>query len=364
MEYRSLGRTGFKASAIGLGCGELGSSPTSTAVRIVQRALDLGVNYFDVAKVYRDGEAKLGLALQGKRDQVFVSTKTRAKTRDEAWQHLHESLKLLRTDHLDNFHLHNLQTWEDMEQRLAPGGALEALIQAKEQGLIRHIGCTGHVDAILAEAIRRFPFELVLVPMNIVEREPLDELIPLCRERGVGITIMKPLATGLLPAQLSLKWVLNQPIDCVVPGATTLAEVEENSRIGSGDYHLSAGEAAQVAELRNELNRVRCRICYECAPCPKGVRMDYLGTDLMYEHYRNMGREGFRSFPWSRLAIEDDLPRRKRLIASVESCDRCGECETKCRYGLPVMDMLQDYLVVYKDVLSLLEEAQARCQET
>ena len=363
MEYRELGKTGFQASAIGLGCGELGSSPTEAAVRIVHRALELGVNYFDVAKVYRDGEAKLGVALEGRRQEAFVSTKTRAVTRDEAWRHIHESLELLRTDHVDNWHLHNLLNWENMEQRLGPGGALEALVEAKEQGLTRFIGCTSHLPGVLAEAIRRFPFDVILVPMNIVEREPLNELIPLCRERGVGVTIMKPLATGLLPATLALKWLLNQDLDCTVPGATTVAEIEEAAAVGNGAYRLGPEEAARVEELRRELDRVRCRICRICEPCPQGVRMDYLGTDLMPEHYRNMGPEAFRSFHWSRLAIEDDLPRRRQLIASLESCDRCGDCETRCPYGLPVMDMLQEALGVYREVLSGLEAAYERCQE-
>jgi len=123
----------------------------------------------------------------------------------------------LRTGYLDNCHIHNLKLGQDIDQRLGPGGALEALIEAKEQGIIRHIGCTAHRSDILLEALRRFDFEIILVPMNIVEREPLQKLIPVCQEKGVGVTIMKPLATGVLPATLALKWLVNQPIATCVP---------------------------------------------------------------------------------------------------------------------------------------------------
>jgi predicted aldo/keto reductase-like oxidoreductase len=111
-----------------------------------------------------------------------------------------------------------------------------------------------------------------------------------------------------------------------------------------------------VEELREELDHVRCRICYACLPCPQGARIVYLGTDVMAEHYRNMGREAFRTYPWSRVAIETDLPKRKQLIAGAESCDRCGICEERCPYGLPIMDMVDAALPVYRDILRIYEE--------
>ncbi|MBC7316740.1 MAG: aldo/keto reductase, partial [Chloroflexi bacterium] len=201
MQKRSLGKTGLQVSAIGLGCAQLGSSSIEYAVRVVRRALELGVTYLDTARGYRDAEIKIGQALQGwARDRLVIATKTGGKTRDEARQHIEESLQRLRTDYVDVCHLHGLRRGDDLEQRLGPGGALEALIQAKEEGLVHHIGCTSHRWETLVEAIQRFPFEVILVPMNVIEREPLQELIPLCQEKGIGVTIMKPVATGLLPA--------------------------------------------------------------------------------------------------------------------------------------------------------------------
>ncbi|MFH1086708.1 MAG: aldo/keto reductase [Chloroflexota bacterium] len=357
MQLRALGATGIQASAIGLGCGQLGSPSTAYAVELVQRAVELGVTYFDVARSYRDAETKLGLALEGRRQTVVLSTKTGGKTRDEAWGHVTESLKQLRTDYLDNVHLHGLRSGEDLDRRLGPGGALEALVEARAQGVVRHIGGTSHSAATLVEALERFPFEVILVPMNLVEREPLERLIPLCRERGVGVTIMKPVATGLLPAGLALKWLLNQPIAAAVPGATTIEEAEANALVGHGDLTLSPAEENEIACLRQYWAQRRCRICGACLPCPQEIAVPMvLGTDVMYDHYRTMGPEGFRTFSWSRQALERDLRDRERIVAGIESCDHCGECETRCPYGLPVMEMLPTLLPAMRDMLSYYRE--------
>ena len=352
MEYRQLGRTGLHVSAIGLGCAQLGSSDTDYAVRMVRRALELGVTYIDLARSYRDAEIKVGLGIEGSRERVVLSTKTGGRTRDDAWRHIEESLQRIRVEYLDNCHLHALHSGEDMDRRLGPGGALEALLEAREQGLVRHIGCTSHRSEALVEALQRFDFEVILVPMNIVEREPLQELIPLCQRKGVAVTVMKPLATGLLPAPLALKWLLSQPIAAAVPGVTTVAEVEENARVGDCDRALTPDESARVQSLKDELEHVRCRICGACTPCPRGIPIGgLLGTDVMYDHYRTMGPQAFRTFSWSTTAIERDLPEREKSIAKIESCTRCGECEAKCPYGLPIMDMLPAMVPALRDMV-------------
>jgi aryl-alcohol dehydrogenase-like predicted oxidoreductase/NAD-dependent dihydropyrimidine dehydrogenase PreA subunit len=355
MQYRKLGNTGVEVSCIGLGCAQLGSSEMDYAVRIVHKALEMGVNYFDTARSYWDSEVKLGQALKGARSGVFVSSKTGAKTRQEAWQHLRESLDRLQTDYLDNYHLHGLADEDDVRVRTGPGGALEALVEAKEQGLIRHVGCTAHMSRTLLQALERFPFEIILVPMNIVEREPMDELIPVCQERGVGVTIMKPVATGLLPAGLALKWLLNQPIATAVPGATKVEEAEENSLVGHmEDVGLTDDERSQVVHWADDLNGVRCRICRLCEPCPVGIPIGAtLGTDVMYDHYRTMGPEAFVAFPWSLARVEQDTQRRTQTVQQIESCDGCGLCEERCPYHLPIVRMLRDTLPAMRDMLSI-----------
>lgn len=356
MKYRNLGNTRMSVSSIGLGCAQLGSSQTDYAVKIVRRALELGVNYFDTSRSYWDSEIKLGLGLKGQREKVYISSKTTSQTRDEAWQSINESLERIQTDYLDNYHLHNIKDEKDLFKRLGTGGSLEALIEARDQGLIRHIGCTSHVSRkLLIKALKQFDFEIILVPMNVVEREPLDELVPLCLEKGVGITIMKPLATGLLPASLSLKWLLNQPIDTMVPGTTTLEELEENCVVGNlEDVRLTSEEEKQVNKWAKKLEHVRCRICRKCEPCPVGISISgTLGTDVVYDHYRTMGPEVFADFPWFSESVRSRSEKRRELIRQIESCDSCGLCEERCPYGLPVVKMLKEMVPSLEDMLRI-----------
>jgi len=357
MKYRKLGKTGLEVSVIGFGGVQLSSSNSEYAVKIVHKALELGVNYFDTARIYWDSEIKLGIGLKGNREKVYVSTKTIAQTKEEAWYGIEDSLVRLQTDYLDNCHLHALQD-KDIDKRLGPGGALEALIEARDKGLVRNIGCSSHTNRTLVKAIERFDFDTILIMMNIVEREPLDELIPLCESKGVGITIMKPLATGLLPSQLALKWLLNQPIATAVPGATTLEEVEENSLVGHlDDFMLTDEEENQVDQLVNRFDHKRCRMCSECEPCPMGISLwDTLGSDDMYDHYRTMGPETFRKFPWDIDKVKNHIDYRRRKITLIQSCDKCGECEKKCPYGLPIIEMLQGMIEDMEDMLKIWSE--------
>lgn len=360
MHYRRLGKTGMDVSVIGLGSAQLGSSNKKYAVKIVDRAIELGVNYFDTAQNYSDSEIKLGLALNKRREDVYVSTKTEAKTKKEAWQHINDSLQRLQTSYLDNYHLHNILNEEDLRTRLNPGGALEALIEAKDQGVINHIGCTSHISRLLVKAIDIFDFEIILIPMNIVERDPLKELIPLCLNKKIGISIMKPVATGLLPAQLALKWLLSNPIDTAVPGATTIEEVEENSLVGHLDnFVLSARESEEADLLLKRLDNIRCRICGECEPCPVKIPIgSTLGTDVRYNHYRTMGPEGFKTFPWSAERVRQAIKQRKERISQIKSCNECGSCETKCPHNLPIISMLKDMIEPMEDMVQIWENLQ------
>jgi len=357
MLHRPLGKTGLQVSVIGLGCAPLGNCSTDRGVAIARHAYELGVTYFDVAAVYDDAEVKVGIALEDVRDRVVLSTKTSATTYDAAWRDINQSLVWLRTDYVDNLHLHAIRVGDDLDARMSPNGALRALQRAKDEGLTRHIGCTSHQSASLITALERFPFEVILVPMNIVEREPLERLIPLCQELGVGVTTMKPLGTGIIPPRIALRWLVNQPIATAVPGAISVAEVEENVVAGAGDLSLSEQEQREVEAIRRRLDKVRCRICQRCEPCPKGISIGMtLGTDMIWDHWRNMGVDAFRAMNWGRLAMEIDLPRRQRLVATVEECDGCGLCERRCPYGLQVISRLREMLPGHREIIALWQE--------
>ncbi|MBN1399667.1 MAG: aldo/keto reductase [Anaerolineae bacterium] len=359
MQTRPLGNTGARVTGIGLGCAPMMGLPLRDGVRLVERALELGLTYIDTARSYGETEVMVGQALRGHpRERVFLSTKTGASTREEAWRSLLQSLERLQVDYVDNLHLHNVTRPEDLDRRTGPGGALEALIEARDQGLVRHLGATAHTSRALLDALERFPFEVILVPLNIVEREPLRQLIPLCIQRGVGVTVMKPVATGLLPGGLALKWLLNQPIAAAVPGAVTLEELELDAAVCAlDDVALSPNEETQVERLRQELEHVRCRICGECLPCPQGLNIHYeLGSDTMYDTYRTLGREAFAAKAWSASAIAADLKEKQELVATIQGCDACRACEARCPYGLHPVEMLQALLPALHDMIGIYTE--------
>jgi len=364
LKTRPLGSTGLDVAPIGLGAAQLGSSEYEHSKEIVFRALDLGVNYFDTARGYWDSEIKLGKALKGDRENVIVSSKTTGKTKEEAANHIDESLKRLQTDYIDNYHLHAMADMDDVNVRL--GGPLEALVEAREAGKIRHIGVTGHTDTkFLVAALNRFDFDTFLVPLNIIEREPLTELIPLAVERNIGVTVMKPVATGLLPAPLALKWLMNQDIAVAVPGATTVHEIEQNVSIGQlDDYTLTAAEEAEVAEWTTKLATERCRICTLCLPCPSDIGIPgTLGTDVLYNHYRTMGPEKFGQFPWEQSRVEDERSMREGLIEKINdhaACDSCMQCEARCPYDLPIVSMLRTMVPNMQDMLDIWSKESAK----
>jgi aryl-alcohol dehydrogenase-like predicted oxidoreductase len=206
MPTRNLGRTGFRVGIFGLGGqGALEkASNESLALQIIQRALELGVNYFDTSAIYggpdRWSERYLGKGLKGSRDHVFIATKTKERTRDAALKNLDVSLKLLDTDHIDAWQLHDVGIQEDIDQIFGKGGAMEALVQARDQTMVRHLGVTGRFrPEALMECIHRFPFDTVLMGVNAADKYYYSfekELLPLAVEKQMGIIGMKVMARG------------------------------------------------------------------------------------------------------------------------------------------------------------------------
>jgi aryl-alcohol dehydrogenase-like predicted oxidoreductase len=206
MPTRNLGKTGFRVGIFGLGGQGALEKPDneSLALQMIQRALELGVNYFDTSAIYggpnRWSEHYLGKGLKGNRDQVFIATKTKERTREAALKNFEVSLKLLDTDHIDSWQLHDVGIQEDIDQIFGKGGALEALVQAHDQKMVRHLGITGRFrPEALIECIRRFPFDTVLMGVNAADKYYYSfekDLLPLAVEKQMGIIGMKVMARG------------------------------------------------------------------------------------------------------------------------------------------------------------------------
>ena len=280
MPTRNLGKTGFRVGVFSLGGQAAIEKPENDAVAVplVERALDLGVNYVDTSARY-GGEARwseryFGQVLPKRRSEVFVATKTHDRGRDGSLKLLETSLKLLRTDHVDLWQLHAMSTMEDVEKVTAKGGALEAFREAREQKLVRFLGLSGHTDpAVLAEAIRRFPFDTVLLAVNAADPHHLpfaSELLPLAVEKEMGIVGMKVpargrLLAGYVPPPLeaqrgrvkatrsgtlsmaeAMRYVLSLPVSTVIVGCDSIAQLEENVAIAKAFTPLSGAQLAAL----------------------------------------------------------------------------------------------------------------------
>ena len=240
MPTRTLGRTGLKVSLIGLGGDHVGKPAESDSIAIIHRALELGVNFFDNADCYNNGqsEERMGRALEGRRQKAIVMTKVDQRDAKGSRETLERSLRRLRTDYLDLWQFHAVPTIAQLDQILGPGGAMETAEKARKEGKIRFIGLTGHFDpAVHLEAIKRYPFDTIQMPINVVDphfksfrKTVLDEAV----KKNVGVIAMKALGFGRIlsleaaNAAEALRWTLSQPISVLVSGWDRLEVVDYN----------------------------------------------------------------------------------------------------------------------------------------
>jgi predicted aldo/keto reductase-like oxidoreductase len=265
---RTLGRTGQEVTLFGLGGeGVLRTyGRTAEAVRVIHRALDQGVNYCDTAPAYADSINYYGAALGERRQDVFLAAKTHERTRDGSLRLLDDTLKRLRTDHLDLWQLHDLRTLEQLDTIFGKGGAIEALAQARQERRVRFLGITGHHDpAILLEAMRRFDFDTVLVALNAADihaQSFIKAVLPEAKRRGLGVIGMKVTAQGRILGTLSMAEAMNyvlalQGVTNVIIGCSNPAEVDENAEIARR-FSAMSEEQRRLIEQRMRDNAAAC----------------------------------------------------------------------------------------------------------
>ncbi len=265
MIYRKLGRTGERVSAIGLGGYHLGLTPDAPqAIRIIRSAIDRGINFLDNSWDYNSGESerRMGAALRdGYRDQVFLMTKFDGRTRKAAAQQIDESLQRLETDHLDLVQYHENIRMEDADRFFAPGGALEAVLEAKKAGKVRFIGFTGHKDPVVhlrmleVAAERRFRFDTCQMPLNVMDahfRSFGRHVLPKLVEQGIGVLGMKPLGDGHIlqcsdvTAIQCLHYALTLPTSVVITGCETMERLEQALHAAETFRPLSNEQVTQI----------------------------------------------------------------------------------------------------------------------
>ena len=327
MEYRVLGKSGLKVSTLGFGGIPIQRIDAAGTRKLMEQMVENGINYIDTARGYTVSENYLGEALDGIRDKFILATKSMSRTKETMAADIDISLNNMKTNYIDLYQVHN-PTPDQLDQVCAPGGALEALMEAKAAGKIGHIGVTAHGVETALKALEYDWVETLMFPFNIVETQGVP-LIEKCLEKNVGFIVMKPLAGGAIEnATLALRYICaNKDISVVIPGMAEEKELKQNLEAVLDESPLSDAELAEIEQIRNDLGTQFCRRCNYCAPCAVGIPIP---ATFVLEGY--LSRYGLADWAKSRYAAQGK---------KASDCIGCGVCETRCPYNLPIRQMLK-----------------------
>jgi len=324
MKMISFGKTGMMVSAVGFGAIPIQRIPLEESTRILCKAFDAGVNFYDTARVYSDSEEKIGVALGGVRDKIIVATKSISKDYKSVMLDLEKSLSLLQTDYVDIYQLHN------PEELPKPGdgtGTYEALLDAKKAGKILHIGITNHRLSVANEAVESGLYETLQFPLSCISSDEDFGLADRCVSSGMGFIAMKALAGGLISNTKAAFAFLSQ-YDNVVPiwGIQRESELDEFIEYEKNPPALDSVMLADIKKSREELSGSFCRGCGYCMPCPAGIPISFAAR-LSFM----MSRARFESF------LEDSWAEQMERI---KDCQQCGQCKSQCPYKLDTPALL------------------------
>ena len=327
MEYRVLGKTGMSISRLGFGGIPIQRIDAKGTKVLMHQLKAAGINFIDTARGYTVSEEYLGYGLEGIRQDFIIATKSMSRTRDAMAKDIDISLKNLRTDYIDLYQIHNA-TPEQLQQVVAPGGALEALLEAKAAGKIRHIGLTSHSLDTFKMAREMDWVETFMFPYNIVETQA-EKLIAEAAKKNIGFIDMKPLAGGAIEnATLALRYICaNDAVTVVIPGMAEIQELEQNIAAVNNTAPITNEEKAAFLEVRNQLGTNFCRRCNYCQPCAAGIN---ISACFLFEGY--LQRYGLGEWARGRYAT---------LPVKASACIGCGACEDRCPYHLPIREMLK-----------------------
>jgi len=257
MEERPFGKTGHKFPILSFGAQRIVDAHGCTeeeAIKIVNRAIDRGIRYFDTAWVYSAGqsEERLGKVVRHRRGEMWIATKVRARTRDEASRQFEESLRRLQTDHVDELRLHNIYNFEELNKVTGPGGALEAVIKARDEGMVRYISISGHSNPqVQIEALNRFPFDSVLCALSVLDHFVLsfaEEFLPVANAKGVAVVGMKVLGLSRLSHlhEKALRYTFGLPISTAIVGMESMEQLEKNLAVAERFVPLTDAERVDL----------------------------------------------------------------------------------------------------------------------
>lgn len=335
MRKVTLGKTGITVEKNSFGALPIQRISKEEAVKLLRKAYEHGITFFDTARYYSDSEEKVGAAFSGMREKIYIATKTGAKNAEQFWQDLHTSLEKLQTDYIDIYQFHNPSFCPK------PGdgtGLYEAMQEAKEKGMIRHIGITNHRLDVAMEAVESGLYETLQFPFCYLATEKDIELVKACEKAGIGFIAMKALSGGLITNSAAAYAYLAQ-YDNVLPiwGVQRERELDEFLSYIDNPPAMTEEIEQMIEKDRKELLGEFCRGCGYCMPCPAGIEINNAARMSLL----------LRRAP-SAAWLTEEMQAKMKLI---EKCLHCGKCKTKCPYGLDTPTLLEKN---YKDYCEIL----------
>ena len=327
MQKRTLGKTNLFVSLLGVGGIPLQRFDEKNALDILRAALENGVNFVDTAKAYTKSEALIGYALEKLgRDNFFIASKSKSRDYASMKNDILTSLEALRTDHIELYQCHCVASDEEIEKIFSEDGAYKALLEAKAEGKISHIGFSAHKPEIAEKLIKTDKFDTVQYAYNYIEVKG-KEVFELAKQHGMGTIVMKPMCGGAVRnRELSLRYIAKcEYVDVMIPGVDDDKQLLQNvSYVEKAEIPFTDEELSLINKEVELLGHNFCRKCDYCQPCPNQINISNV---LMLDGY------------YTRYDLKDWA--KDRYDDSVERCVECGEYETRCPYELPIREMLK-----------------------
>lgn len=335
MKTIKLGNTGITTPQNAFGALPIQRVSLDEAVKILRSAYEGGIVFFDTARAYSDSEVKLGAAFEGIREKIYIASKTMATTPEKFWEDLNTTLTNLKTDYIDIYQFHCVK------QCYAPGdgtGMYEAMLEAKKQGKIRHIGITAHKIGIAEDIVKSGLYETLQFPFSYLASERDIALVRSCEEAGMGFIAMKGLSGGLLNNAEACMAFMSQFEVLPIWGIQRMTELEQWLSFFNKDISYTGDIRKFVEEDRKQLMGEFCRGCGYCSPCSVDIIINQCAR--MSQMIRRAPSKNWVTEYW------------QAEMAKIENCIDCGACMTRCPYELNIPELLRKNLADYKDILS------------